>query len=162
MTCIFPTKISLIEEGVGHAMSSGWVVCHFVLLQRRKPIISHNWVPQAAQLFNPVPSQIVFTQMTVQMWPYFINIDHTLQAELLVVAKMGKSTKFCFKKIIWKTLIPRGQLQCCQPSIHLLLIPFLMFFYFSFAFYFIFDIIFHVIQRWTGKLVWNGGLGIEF
>ena len=67
MTCIFPTKISPIEEGVGHATSSGWVVCHFVLLQWRKPIIFHNWVPQAAQLFNPVPSQIVFTQMTAQM-----------------------------------------------------------------------------------------------
>ena len=64
---IFPTKISPIEEGVGHATSSGWVVCHFVLLQRRKPIIFHNWVPQAAQLFNPAPSQIVLTQMTAQM-----------------------------------------------------------------------------------------------
>ena len=162
MTCIFPTKISPIEEGVGHAMSSGWVVCHFVLLQRRKAIIFHNWVTQAAQLFNPVPSQIVFNTDDCANVAIFYQYRPYPTGIAIGCGKNGKEHKVLFEKIIWKTLIPRGQLQCFQPSIHLLLIPFLMFLYFSFAFYFIFDIIFHVRQRWTGKLVWNGGLGIEF
>ena len=56
--------------------------------------------------------------------------------------KNEKSTKFCLKKIIWKTLIPRGQLQLFSvihsPSVNSFFNVFLLFF----CFYFIFDIIF--------------------
>ena len=43
------TLFDPIKVGVGHAMPSWWAVHHFVFFRWGKPIIFHNWVPQATQ-----------------------------------------------------------------------------------------------------------------
>ena len=123
LTRPLPAKPSPIEGGVDHATRSGWAVCHFVFLQRRKPILKLGCHRQ--------PINALYAFFFMRYWDFlcnsrifanlvFKNLDGNVNWERYsdrYYLNMGEDSRYStVADRIWTTDLPNTGRSSFEPS----------------------------------------------